>query len=105
MSKVSKSYGSEERSQFIISYEFQLPEVNNNLRLSKPFKTVKKQYAITTGITLVGTVGGTLGLFVGFSFIGTSSWLFGNIKLMLSKLRLGVNETIPEPPLIQINLK
>ena len=44
------------------------------LRSLEPFKTVKTEYYIISGLSFVGNVGGTLGMFVGFSFIGVADW-------------------------------
>ena len=74
-----------ETNQFTVEYGFELPESNSNLRSHKPFKTVKTEYLITTWISLIGTVGGTLGMFVGFSIIGTSQWFFTSVKKLLNK--------------------
>ena len=42
-------------------------------------------------ISLIGNVGGTLGLFVGFSFLGTSEWLIEAFPRLLrwAKQKLG----------------
>ena len=37
---------------------------------------VHKEYLAVTGTSLVGNVGGQLGLFVGFSFTGLTAWMF-----------------------------
>ena len=41
-------------------------------RSRKPYKTVHREYLLMTEMSLVGNVGGMLGLFVGFSFLGLS---------------------------------
>ena len=43
-------------------------------------KDIYKEYWTWTGITLVGNVGGHLGLFVGFSFTGTFAWMLSWVK-------------------------
>ena len=45
-----------------------------NQRSREPFKTVRREYWLMSTMSMVGNVGGTLGMFVGFSFIGTSEW-------------------------------
>ena len=50
------------------------------MRSKKPFKTVKKEALIVSWVSLIGIVGGTLGLFVEFSFIGALEWVFGKIS-------------------------
>ena len=44
-------------------------------RALKPLKTVRREYFILSGLSFVGNVGGTLGMFVGFSFIGSVEWI------------------------------
>ena len=44
-------------------------------RSQEPYKTVHKEYLLMTGMSLVGNVGGMLGLFIGFSFLGISEWM------------------------------
>ena len=58
-----------------LDYRFVLPTKGTVvLRTDEPFKIVKKEYLIMHLMLLVGNVGGTLGSFVGFSFITTSEW-------------------------------
>ena len=40
----------------------------------KAFKTVHTEYLIISGNSVLGTVGGTIGMFVGFSLMGASEW-------------------------------
>ena len=56
-------------------YKFVLPKATKDLRSKKPFKRIKTQYLMTSMMTLVGNVGGTLGLFIGFSFLEISEWI------------------------------
>lgn len=55
-------------------------------RLMLPYKTVDTEYLVMTWISLVGAVGGTLGMFVGFSIIGTSEWFMANVWKCLKKV-------------------
>ena len=54
----------------------------------EPFKTVNVEYLEMTLMSLIGSVGGTLGMFVGFSFMGmleSSEWFWmGTLKMMKS---------------------
>ena len=43
------------------------------MKFTLPVKMVWQEYYIMSGMTLVGIVGGTLGMFVGFSFIDSLS--------------------------------
>ena len=60
---------------FLMDYTFQLPVDTRSLRSDYPFKIVKKEYLIMTWMTLVGNVGGTLGMFIGFSFLNSTEWI------------------------------
>ena len=54
-----------------ITYEFMTPPATNRDHpMDYPFKTVKKEYLVVTWMSLIGNIGGTLGVFVGFSLIG-----------------------------------
>ena len=58
-----------------VTYTFAVPSSTKNTWTDKPSKTIVTQFYITTWNTLIGTVGGTLGLFVGLSFLGIGEWL------------------------------
>ena len=60
---------------FGFKYKFVMPKGSEILRFNKPFKFVKEEYLVTTGSSLVGNIGGTLGMFVGISFLGTLEWI------------------------------
>ena len=38
---------------------------------SKPYKIVNNEYYLLDAMQIIGTIGGTLGLMTGFSFLGT----------------------------------
>ena len=58
-----------------IELVFDSPKHTKNVRSLQPFKFVKTEYWVMSGMTLVGNIGGTLGMFIGFSFIGFSQWI------------------------------
>ena len=62
-------------TQAIFEFKFALPWSSMNGRTDKPYKTVKTEQLIMSVMSLVGNVGGTLGMCVGFSFLGTSEWI------------------------------
>ena len=62
-----------------VELKFDTPSSRRHSRLMLPYKTVHTEYLVTTWISLVGAVGGTLGMFVGFSIIGTSEWLMAHV--------------------------
>lgn len=80
----------EGRDWFTIEYRFGFPDSSVGLRSETPFKTVLEEYYILDDRGLVGNVGGTLGLFTGFSFFGVATWATGlwmKVKVKLSKPR------------------
>ena len=65
----------------IWGYQFELPKCNRDNRSKAPYKIVKQEYLVNSWISLlVGTIGGTLGMFVGFSLIGTFDWANGFVR-------------------------
>ena len=48
--------------------------------LTKLMSKVYEEYLIYDAMGMIGSVGGTLGMFVGFSMTGTISWIFGYFK-------------------------
>ena len=62
-------------NDFGFYYQFVLPRANKDIRSLHPIKLVKREYWLLPGISLVGIIGGTLGMFVGFSFKGAFDWV------------------------------
>ena len=60
------------KNKFVFGYIFDQPVVTKNIRLQEPMKTVRSEYYIITGMTLVGNVGGILSMFIGFSILTTA---------------------------------
>ena len=58
----------------------------------KPFKYVYEEYLIMPGISLIGNVGGTLGMFVGFSFLNTTEWLIAALPRLLKWIKQKWNQ-------------
>ena len=75
-----------------------MPKYNRDTRSKTPYKTVKTEYLVNSLVivSLIGTVGGTMGMFVGFSFMGTSEWLHDNIKSVVAKFRLKARSSEPQ---------
>ena len=46
----------------------------NGRRLSKPYKTIHTESYMLDWLQVIGTIGGTLGLMIGFSFVGCITW-------------------------------
>ena len=74
-------------STFIIDYGFSPPDATKALRNDFPYKTVHEEYLILDKMTMIGSVGGTLGLFTGLSFFGATVWTL----VRLTKLAKWIN--------------
>ena len=61
-------------NKFALDLSFNSPSSTKNLRSDQPFKTMSTEYSTLSEMTLLGNVGGHLGMFVGFSFITCSEW-------------------------------
>ena len=57
-------------NKYLFWLYFSKEKVSNGLYTNEIQKYVHKEYLAWTGISLVGNVGGQLGLWVGFSFTG-----------------------------------
>ena len=60
---------------FIFTYKFTVPKSSRGYRQSNPFKVVSTEHFVMTGLGLLGTVGGTLGLMIGFSLSNTVEYI------------------------------
>ena len=60
-------------------------------RSEEPYKTVRKEYLLMSGMSLVGNVGGMLGLFIGFSFLGLSESIMDCITRVIGWTQKGKN--------------
>ena len=65
-------------------YKFTALVTTSNSWTDKPSKTIVTQFYIRTWNLLIGTVGGTLGLFVGLSFLGVGTWLMESLTYLAS---------------------
>ena len=73
---------------FQVEFKFEMPP-NKESMSKKPYKTVKTEYWVMPFSSLVGNVGGTLGMFWGFSFYIISKWMMEKavqIKLVIASL-------------------
>ena len=62
-------------------------EVRSFIRFVKPsMVTVKEQYIIYDTVALISAIGGTMGLCIGVSFSGISSFMLENLKLCIDCL-------------------
>ena len=65
----------EEENFMILSLSLEHPPGTKDIREDSLFKHVRTEYLIMPWTSLIANVGGTLGMFIGFSFIGTSEWM------------------------------
>ena len=70
----------------ILEWRFVQPKWRREQRSEAPFKTVHREMLKMSGMSLIGNVGGTLGMFIGFSFIGTSEWLLEKLGKWHTKI-------------------
>ena len=75
-----RDFGTKEGAQFIVEYSFDPPRDTRDSRTTNPYKTIKKEHFTMSSMSLLGSVGGTLGMFVGFSFIGLSETLMNGLE-------------------------
>ena len=60
---------------FSFTLTFDTPKSTKGRRSDEPIKKVYREYYVLTEMTLLGNMGGHLGMFVGFSFITCFDWL------------------------------
>ena len=68
-----KDYDLPQKDEGINGYGIQMfiqPPTSSDLTLNSAYKTVLTEYYLLDDYALIGTIGGTLGLMIGFSFMG-----------------------------------
>ena len=75
-------------NSFMVMYFMELLPSSHGERMGKPFKTVYKEYFQIDEFGLIGTVGGTLGLMIGFSFESSITWIFKHLSSFYFKLKM-----------------
>ena len=75
------SYEVEGYSGYMFEFNFALPKSSRGKRESEYFKTVYVEYLVVSSLKLLGTVGGTLGVMIGFSFERIITWIIMNTTL------------------------
>ena len=86
--EVRKQISKYETNKFGFQYQFEVPKSTKDHMSRKPFKIIKKEYLILNEMSLIGNVGGTLGMFVGFSFIGTIEWLLDILSKVKNHIKI-----------------
>ena len=78
-------------------YEFTLimksPESSHGLRTHTPQKQVLTEQYILDTKELIGIIGGTLGLMVGFSFMTGMEWMVIIFQSLLLKVKIAIHAT------------
>ena len=77
-----------DKDSLVFEYGFASPSSTNSHRYQVPFKVVKTEYEVFPFISLIGVVGGTLGMFVGISFMGIAELLITAFSVKLHYLRI-----------------
>ena len=78
------------RGQTVFGYQFEAPKATRNQLSKQPFKNVKREVWVVTFTSLVGNVGGTLGMFIGFSFFMGFENLVAFMETFLSSMKTHV---------------
>ena len=78
------------RGQTVFGYQFEAPKATRNQLSKEPFKNVKREVWAVTFASLVGNVGGTLGMLIGFSFFMGFEKLGGFVETFLSSMKTHV---------------
>ena len=73
-----------EHNTFGFDCKFESPQASNGLRSERPFKYTKTEYWLMPWTSLIGNVGGEIGLFIGFSLLGT----FDGLLSVIDRMRL-----------------
>ena len=68
------------KNAIFLEYHFETPDQSRDQRSETPYKTVHQEYLIMPLVSFAGNVGGTFGMFIGFSFLGTSEWLVWHLS-------------------------
>ena len=79
-------------TQFQLDVNFEPPFGTVDIMSNALFKIVKREYLIMTWMSFVGNVGGTLGLFVGFSLVTTSEWFVDATVVVWNRMRRVINK-------------
>ena len=69
-------------------YRHETSKSSRGERFTLPYKTLKKEEYIWTGAKYFGTVGGSIGLMIGFSFLALANWAIDRFFMVLETGRL-----------------
>ena len=79
------------QTHFTLEYDYQedqdKPNANRNVtlayRIANSKIKIEQEYLVQDFVGMLGSIGGTLGLFIGFSFLGGSSYLLHQLQIFL----------------------
>ena len=71
----------------IVDVFFELPDATRGFMSKTPYITVNMEHFLISDLALLGNVGGILGIFVGFSFLGITELLMSVGETMWKRLR------------------
>ena len=77
---------------FLFEAKMHPPSSTHGNKVSMAYKTVFTEYYILNGMELIGTVGGTLGLMIGFSFMGSIISITDWIITLYCKIKISKKE-------------
>ena len=69
-------------------YSFHSPILRTNIRSKGPFKTVNRECWKMSPMSLIGNIGGALGMFIGVSFLGSLEWLLDAAEKVYTSLKI-----------------
>ena len=79
---INDNYGIDDT--IILKLRIDLPDWSKGDRTKELQLDVYTEYYVWSGVNLVGNVGGQLGLFIGFSFLGSWVWLMSKAQMLWS---------------------
>ena len=80
--------GALDTSRFFANVIFKLADSSRGQITKTPRKTIKQEHYILSGLSFLGNIGGILGIFVGFSILGTTEWITYVLEALLQKFKI-----------------
>ena len=87
-----------EENSFGFKIDIDKPHSSHENRVKAAFKRVHKEYSKWDSLLLVGNVGGTLGLMVGFSFVTCVTEIVNGANVLFAKLNRILRRRVDEKP-------
>ena len=86
--KVFVKQGALDAAHFFANVIFKLADSSRGQITKTPRKTIKQEHYILSGLSFLGNIGGILGIFVGFSILGTTEWITSVLEALLQKFKI-----------------